>query len=193
MYAKPERNENWGAPADRRINSIKILQVATFPVLANSVATSPWNRFGFRSFVWFHSFCLLRYKFSLDWCRDVKRTKTGQILKHLRRIVRSRTLEANFFAYFNPKQRLNDQDILYLICCPVHRRKEVREEIKGEIGEQGSLSEVSASRGMIPERDETFVSVSGGIITLKDMELCCLRFVQTFSRAVQRSMSPGIE
>ena len=58
----------------------------------------------------------------------------------------------------------------------------------GEIGEQGSLSEVSSSRGMIPERDETFVSVSGGISTLKDMEVCCLRLVQTFSRAVQHSV-----
>ena len=49
-----------------------------------------------------------------------------------------------------------------------------------EIGEQGSLSEVSSSREMIPKRDETFVSVSGGISSLEDMEVCCLRFVQTF-------------
>ena len=120
------------------------------------------------------------------------RTKTGD-MKYLWSIVRTQPLEANFFAYFHPKKRLNDQDILHLICCPVHLRREVKKEIVGEIGEEGGLSEVSSSRGMIPERDETFVSVSGGISTLKDKEVCCLRFVQTFSRAVQRSVSPGIE
>ena len=114
-------------------------------------------------------------------------------MKYLRSIALTQPLEANFFAYFHPKKRLNYQDILHLICCPVHLRREVKEEIVGEIGEQGSLSEVSSSRRMIPRRDETFVSVSGGIDTLKDKEVCCLRFVQTFSRAVQRSVSPGIE
>ena len=108
------------------------------------------------------------------------RTKTGDIIKYLWNIVGSQPLQAHFFAYFNPKKRLHDEDILHLICCPDHRRKEVKEEIVDEIGEQGSLSEVSSSREMIPKRDETFVSVSGGISSLEDMEVCCLRFVQTF-------------
>ena len=120
------------------------------------------------------------------------RTKSGDIIKYLWRLVQTPLL-ANFFAYFNPNKRLIDRDILHLICCPVHRRREVKKEIVGDIGKQGSLSEVTSSKEMIPERDETFVCVSGGISTLKDREVCCLRFVQTFSRAVQRSMSPGIE
>ena len=121
------------------------------------------------------------------------RTKAGKITKYLRNIVRTQPLQANFFAYFHPKKRLNYQDILHLICCPYHKRREVKNEIMEDIGEQGSLSEVSSSRRMIPKHDETFVSVSGGIDTLNDKEVCCLRFVQTFSRAVQRSVSLGIE
>ena len=52
MYTKKKSGrQNSGALADRRINSSKILQVATFLVLVNSVLTSPWNSFGFLSFL----------------------------------------------------------------------------------------------------------------------------------------------
>ena len=107
------------------------------------------------------------------------RTKTGDIIKYLWSIVQTQPQKPSFFAYFNPNKRLNYEDILHLICCPVHLRREVKEEIELDIGKQGSLSEVSSKRMMIPERDETFVSVSGGINTLKDMEVCCLRFVHS--------------
>ena len=46
------------------------------------------------------------------------------------------------------------------------------------------MSEASSKRLMIPDRDKAFVSVSGGINTLKDTKDFYLRFVQTFSRAV---------
>ena len=105
------------------------------------------------------------------------RTKTGDIIQYLWSIVQTQPQKPSFFAYFNPTKRLNYEDILHLICCPVHLRGEVKEEIERDIGKR-SLSEVSSRRAMIPERDETFVSVSGGINTLKDMEVCCLRFVQ---------------
>ncbi|XP_067047117.1 uncharacterized protein [Acropora muricata] len=116
------------------------------------------------------------YACFLDWCRDDLRTKTGDIIQYLWSIVQTQPQKPSFFAYFNPKKRLNYEDILHLICCPVHLRRDVKEEIERDIGKQGSLSEVSSKRMMIPERDETFVSVSGGINTLKDMEVCCLSF-----------------
>ena len=107
------------------------------------------------------------------------RTKTGDIIQYLWSIVQTQPQKPSFFAYFNPKKRLNYEDILHLICCPVHLRRDVKEEIERDIGKQGNLSEVSSKRMMIPERDETFVSVSGGINTLKEMEVCCLRFVHS--------------
>ena len=62
-----------------------------------------------------------------------------------------------------------------------------------EIGKEGSCSQVSSKRTLIPDHDKAFVSVSGGINTLQDTKDFYLRFVQTISRAVQRSMLPGIE
>ena len=111
------------------------------------------------------------------------RSKTYDIIDYLWSIVRTQPLEASFFAYFDPKKRGHDQDVLHLICCPAHLRKEVKEEILDEIGKEGSCSQVSLKRTLIPDRDKAFVSVSGGINTLKDTEDFYLRFVQTFSRA----------
>ena len=109
------------------------------------------------------------------------RTKTGDITKYLLSFVQTQPLLAHFFAYFNPRRRLDNKDVLHLICCPAHLRIKVKEEILDEIGKEGICSGVSSKRTMIPERDETFVSVSGGIDTSEDeSEVCCLRFVQTF-------------
>lgn len=111
------------------------------------------------------------------------RTKTGNIIKYLWSFGQTQPLLAHFFAYFDPKRRLNNaiEDVLHVICCPAHLRIKVKEEILDEIGKEGICSGVSSKRKMIPERDETFVSVSGGIDTSEDeSEVCCLRFVQTF-------------
>ncbi|XP_044170022.1 uncharacterized protein LOC122954060 [Acropora millepora] len=117
------------------------------------------------------------YTCFLDWCLGDLRTKTGDIIEYLWSIVGPQPLLANFFAYFNPNKRRNDQNILHLICCPDHRRKEVKEEIVDEIGKEGNcMSEASSKRLMIPDRDKAFVSVSGGINTLKDTEDFYLRF-----------------
>ncbi|XP_015775027.1 PREDICTED: uncharacterized protein LOC107353218 [Acropora digitifera] len=117
------------------------------------------------------------YTCFLDWCRDDLRTKTGDIIEYLRSIVGPQPLLANFFAYFNPTKRRNDQNILHLICCPTHLRKEVKQEIVDEIGKEGNcMSEASSKRLMIPDHDKAFVSVSGGINTLKDTKDFYLRF-----------------
>ena len=111
------------------------------------------------------------------------RSKSYDIIDYLWSIVRTQPLEASFFAYFDPKKRRYYQDVLHLICCPAHLRKEVKEEILDETGKEGSFNEVSSKRLMVPDRDKAFVSVSGGINTLEDREDFYLRFVQTFSRA----------
>ena len=47
------------------------------------------------------------------------------------------------------------------------------------------MSEGSSKRTLVPDHDKAFVSVSGAINTLEDTKDFYLRFVQTFSRAVQ--------
>ena len=116
---------------------------------------------------------------------------------NLSSIVRTQPLEGSFFAYFDPKKRCHYQDVFHLISCPAQLRKEVKEEILDEIAKEGSCSEVSSKRMMIPERHKGFVSVSGGINTLENTEDFYLRFVQTFPRArketVQCCVSLGID
>ena len=75
---------------------------------------------------------------------------------------------ANFFAYFDPKQRINSRDILFLICCPAHQRKDVKQEL-----EKAGLSSCDATsrRYMIPGRDMAYVFVSGGITFASDEDI----------------------
>ena len=96
---------------------------------------------------------------------------------------------ANFFAYFDPKERINSRDILFLICCPAHQRKDVKQEL-----EKAGLTsgEATSRRYMIPGRDMAFVFVSGGIkfACPEDMDGgCYLRLGQilTKRKMAQRS------
>ena len=75
---------------------------------------------------------------------------------------------ANFFAYFDPKERINSRDILFLICCPAHQRKDVKQEL-----EKAGLTsrEATSRRYMIPGRDKAFVFVSGGITFASDEDM----------------------
>ena len=103
---------------------------------------------------------------------------------------------ANFFAYFDPKERINSRDILFLICCPAHQCKDVKQEL-----EKAGLTsrEATSRRYMIPGRDKAFVFVSGGITfaSLEDMAGgCYLRLGQILSKRkmAQRSFvqeTPG--
>ena len=88
---------------------------------------------------------------------------------------------ANFFAYFDPKERINSRDILFLVCCPAHRSKDVKQEL-----EKAGLTsrETTSSRYMIPGRDKAFVFVSGGITfaSNEDMGGFYLRLGQILSK-----------
>ena len=88
---------------------------------------------------------------------------------------------AEFFAYFDPRQRLGSLDILFLICCPSHKSKEE----KHELVDDGLTPCIGTSIiDMIPERDKAFVFVSGGInfATSEDMGDFFLRLVEIFSK-----------
>ncbi|XP_044166053.1 uncharacterized protein LOC114949082 isoform X3 [Acropora millepora] len=87
--------------------------------------------------------------------------------------ISQQPLMANFFAYFDPKKRLGSRDILYLICCPVHRSEDVRQKHAGF-----TLSEATSRKYLIPQHDMAFVSVSGGIdfACSEDMEGFYIRF-----------------
>ena len=88
---------------------------------------------------------------------------------------------ANFFAYFDPKERLGFHDILFLICCPAHRSKDVKQEL-----DKAGLTpcEATSRRDMITGRDEAFVFVSGGInfANSEDKGGFYLRLVQILSK-----------
>ena len=75
---------------------------------------------------------------------------------------------ANFFAYFDPKGRINSCDVLILICCPAHQRKDVKQELdKARL----TFREATSRKDMIPGRDKAFVFVSGGITFARDQDM----------------------
>ena len=89
---------------------------------------------------------------------------------------------ANFFAYIDPKRRLDSRNILFLICCPGHQSEDVRQKLekKGLI-----FSEATSRRDLIPGHDKAFVFVSGGIefASSEDMGNIYLGLVHTSSKA----------
>ena len=82
------------------------------------------------------------------------------ITSYLSSITLNPSLVAFFFAYFKPGESLNSGDILFLTCCPVHLREEVKQEHERE-GVTHSF--VTSRRAMVPSHDKAFVSVWGGI------------------------------
>ena len=96
--------------------------------------------------------------------------------------ISQQPLMATFFAYFDPKRRLGSHDILFLICCPVHRSEDVRQKLeKADL----TRSEATSREYLIPRHDKAFVFVSGGIdfARSKDKGDFYLRLVQTLSKA----------
>ena len=94
--------------------------------------------------------------------------------------ISQQPLMATFFAYFDPRKRLGSRNILFLICCPVHRSEDVRQKHAGF-----TLSEATSRKYLIPRHDEAFVFVSGGIdfARSKDKGHFYLRLVHTLSKA----------
>ncbi|XP_015778980.1 PREDICTED: uncharacterized protein LOC107356864 [Acropora digitifera] len=83
------------------------------------------------------------------------------ILAYLSSIRSHQPVMANFFAYIDPKKRLDSRNILFLICCPGHRSEDVRQKLEKEAGLR--RSEATSRRDLIPGHDKAFVFVSGGI------------------------------
>ena len=74
-------------------------------------------------------------------------------------------LSAFFFAFFRPDYR----EILVLICCPGHRRREVIRELKKFL--KGTPSQGSSKGLLIPVQDKAFVFLSGGVQAHEPEEL----------------------
>lgn len=74
-------------------------------------------------------------------------------------------LSAFFFAFFRPDSR----KILVLICCPWHLRTEVIGELEKFL--EGTPSEGSSKKCLIPRQDKAFVFLSGGLRAQKPEEL----------------------
>ena len=102
----------------------------------------------------------LRLTYVLDRASDSFSAVSSKITSYLSSITWNPSLVAFFFAYFKPGESLNGHDILFLTCCPAH----LREEVKQEHEREGVTPGVVSSNGkMVPDHDEAFVSVSGGI------------------------------
>ena len=116
----------------------------------------------------------LRYTCFVDWCKDDIKSSASGIITYLSSLIWNQPREANFFAYFKRTERLNSQDILFLICCPAN----LREMVKEEHDKEGITSCDVSSRRMIPGQ-EAFVFVSGGMcpVSLDDMDDFCLRYL----------------
>ncbi|XP_044176229.1 uncharacterized protein LOC122959173 [Acropora millepora] len=82
-----------------------------------------------------------------------------EIIAYLSSIRSHQPLMANFFAYIDPKKRLDSRNILFLICCPGHQSEDVRQKLekRGLI-----LSEATSRRDLIPRHDKAFVFLSKG-------------------------------
>ena len=80
-----------------------------------------------------------------------------------------------FFAYFPPEEQPDSQDILFLICCASHLRRQVTKELQEK--NINFPSDVESKKKMISGHDKAYVSLSGGIRALDedDMENVHLR------------------
>ncbi|XP_044165041.1 uncharacterized protein LOC114969803 isoform X4 [Acropora millepora] len=99
------------------------------------------------------------YTCLLDGTNDGSDVDALGISAHMSSNISQQPLKATFFAYFDPKKRLGSRDILFLICCPAHQIKDVRQKLENE---SLTLSEAT-SREFLTHQDKAFVFVSGGI------------------------------
>ena len=108
----------------------------------------------------------------------------GAVGMYLLSKVLIRLRVADFFAYFNPKKRLDSRDILFLICCPTHQREKEKHELE-KAGLTPYCDEVTSNIEMIPGHDRAFVFVSGGITFASSEDMAggfYLRLVQILSK-----------
>ena len=125
-----------------------------------------------------------RCRYLLDWREEDSRVNRLVITSYLTHILMAYLrvfdeekyipptllpMSAVFFAFFRPRL----PDILCLICCPLHLRREVCRELKKH---DTVPSEALSKRTLVPGNDKVFVSVSGGIqpCNVEEMNDCYL-------------------
>jgi len=114
------------------------------------------------------------YACLFDW--RIKDFSVSGVIGYLSSLIWCPPQLAVFFAYFPPEERPDSQDILFLICCPSHLRRQVTKELQGK--NINFPSDADSEKKMIPGHDKAFVALSGGIRALDedDMENVHLRF-----------------
>lgn len=132
--------------------------------------------FTFESYNILLFFICSRYTYFLDWGTKVFRDSAG-VIGYLSSLIWCPPQLAVFFAYFPPEERPDSQDILYLICCPSHLRRQVTKELQEK--NINFPSDADSEKKMIPGHDKAYVSLSGGIRALDedDMENVHLRWL----------------
>ena len=109
-------------------------------------------------------FIPFRYACLLDW--RLKDSSVAGVIGYLSSLIWCPPLLAVFFAYFPPEERPDSKDILFLICCPSHLRRQVTKELQEK--NINSQSEANSKKKMIPGHDKAYVSLSRGIRALEE-------------------------
>ena len=103
----------------------------------------------------------------VDWHRE--QFSVAGVIGYLSKLIWNPPQLAVFFAYFPPEERPDSHDILYLICCPCHRRKSVVDEFKEE--NIKSPSEANSRMNMIPGHDKAYISLFGEIAPVNEDDM----------------------
>jgi len=109
-------------------------------------------------------FIPFRYACLLDW--RLKDSSVAGVIGYLSSLIWRPPQLAVFFAYFLPEERPDSKDILFLICCPSHLRRQVTKELQEK--NINFPSDADSEKKMIPGYDKAYVSLSGGIRALEE-------------------------
>lgn len=99
-------------------------------------------------------FLYFRFWVFLDGCNE-----NSSVPENVGGLSLNMYIRTFFLAYFHPESR----EIIILVCCPYHLRKDVLMELKGNPDITSTPSEGSSSKPMRPWVDQAFVFVSGGV------------------------------
>ena len=122
------------------------------------------SAFCFRISKYLLCFICFRYACLLDW--RINDFSVAGVIRYLSSLIWCPPLLAAFFAYFRTEERPDSQDILFLICCPSHLRRQVIKELQEK--NVNFPSDADSKKKMIPGHDKAYVSLSGGIRLLDD-------------------------
>ena len=122
------------------------------------------SAFYFRILKYFLCLICFRYACLLDW--RIKDFSVTGVIGYLSSLIWCPPQLAVFFGYFRTEERPDSRDILYLICCPSHLRRQVIKELQEK--NVNFPTDADSKKKMIPGHDKAYVSLSGGIRLLDE-------------------------